>query len=548
MTQPIHAWLESGLRRIYPRSEPHRRETLDVLAARNDRASFQVCVSNPGPLARRIQVRFERESRVEARIRRVGWVTLRHLSTETPKAEIEGADHLPGLAPDPLLPEDEVLLGPFETASFWVSLRTQPDTAPILHELALLVAEEGAQIARLRVRLFVLEPAIEPAQEFPVTHWFYADALCDWYRVAPFAEEFWPIAERYLRNAVEHGLNCLYVPLFTPPTDGVKRPTQLLGVRETEPGSYAFDFTQVRRWVCAAREAGARYLEWTHLFSQWGARHALRVYRDNADEQSLLWEPETPALSPVYRAFLAQFLPAFHAFLQEENLLDISFFHLSDEPQPEHLADYQAARELLRELAPWMRVLDALSDVRYAQMGLTDIPCASIAHAHAFADAGVEHWAYFCCGPRGAFLNRLLDTPLSKIRMSGWLLHRLGARGFLHWGYNYWYRSQTRELIDPFEDQTGGAWPGWPPGDPFVVYPGPDGPLDSLRWEVFADSLRDLALLRTLKVSLDDPRLGAIQAYDRFPSSESWIAGTRARLLGVDTGLQGPRPGVGVAG
>ena len=45
-------------------------------------------------------------------------------------------------------------------------------------------------------------------------------------------------------------------------------------------------------------------------------------------------------------------------------MLEASFFHLSDEPHgPEHLANYRAAREMLREIAPWMPVMDALSEV-----------------------------------------------------------------------------------------------------------------------------------------------------------------------------------------
>ena len=64
--------------------------------------------------------------------------------------------------------------------------------------------------------------------DFPVTHWFYADALCDWYKVEPFEEAFWPIVAKYLADFASHGNNASHIPLFTPPTDGVKRPNQLL--------------------------------------------------------------------------------------------------------------------------------------------------------------------------------------------------------------------------------------------------------------------------------------------------------------------------------
>jgi len=284
--------------------------------------------------------------------------------------------------------------------------------------------------------------------------------------------------------------------------------------------------------VRLATSCGARYFEWTHLFSQWGVQNALRIYRSNQDPDSLLWPPETEATSPVYRKFLSQFLPEFHEFLSSEGLLDCSLFHISDEPHgEEHIANYRRAREMVQELARWMKTGDALSDIRFAREGLTDIPIPSISTAKQFVEEGFPAWAYFCCGPRGRYLNRLMDTPLTKIRMSGWLFHRLKARGFLHWGYNYWYRSQTQELIDPFTEQSGLAWPGWAYGDPFVVYPGPDGPIDSIRWEVFAESLQDLALLQTLGIDPDDPMLAEMRDYNDFPKTPDWVTVARQKLI-----------------
>ena len=107
--------------------------------------------------------------------------------------------------------------------------------------------------------------------------------------------------------------------------------------------------------------------------------------------------------------------------------------------------------------------------------------------------------------------------------MSGWLFYRLGAKGFLHWGYNYWYKMDTQQLEDVFLEGAGGAWPGIPYGDPFEVYPGPDGPIDSIRWEVFAESLQDYAILQTAGVAPNSSMLGEIKSYEDFPKNEDWI-------------------------
>jgi hypothetical protein len=204
---------------------------------------------------------------------------------------------------------------------------------------------------------------------------------------------------------------------------------------------------------------------------------------------------------------------------------------LSDEPGSEHIQNYKRARKILQELAPWMKVMDALSDVRYGREKLTDIPIPIISSAGDYLKENIPHWVYYCTGPRDQWLNRFYDTPLAKIRMSGFLFYHLKAQGFLHWGYNYWNVVEKEEPIDPFTNASGSAYPGIAVGDPFVVYPGPDGPYDSIRWEVFAESLQDYAILQSAGIKQDDPMLSEIKTYADFPKNQQWIDQTMKRIL-----------------
>ena len=74
-------------------------------------------------------------------------------------------------------------------------------------------------------------------------------------------------------------------------------------------------------------------------------------------------------------------------------------------------------------------------------------------------------------------------------------------------------------------------WPILPIGDPFVVYPGNDGPLDSIRWENFAEGLQDYALLQSANIKPDDPLLAEIKGYADFPKTEEWYTNFRRKLL-----------------
>lgn len=534
-----HAWIASSTRRCYLATPPENRRNARILAARGQQVSFQAAIrtaERPLTVTAAVSV----PAGVTARVRRVGHVPVRYLTTEVPVDDLDGVGQVPGLVPDPLFDESMLTAGPWETGTFWVTLRVAEDMPPGEYRVRVSLGTSEEPLPDLSVRLLVSPAAQAARTDFPVTHWLHVDALCDWYGHASFDDAFWRTLGWYLDDYVAHGSDLIYVPLFTPPLDGTRRPTQLLGVHAGESGEYTFDWTLVRRFVVECRAHGLSQFEWTHLFSQWGAAHPPVIYHGHGADRRALWAADAPATSGRYVDFLAQFLPQLERFLRVEGLTEHSFFHLSDEPSGEEaLGGYRQARALVARLAPWMRVIDALSDIRFAEEGLVDEPVALLPQAQQFVHAGLPTWAYFCCVPRGRYLNRFLDTPLSTVAMSGWLLHSTGVKGFLHWGYNYWYRSQTAELIDPYQVTDGGAWPTWPSGDTCQVYPGPAGPVDSIRWEVFAESLQDLAMLRALRLSRDSELLAPVRGFDDFPRGESWLAAARHRLIGMVAAAQG---------
>jgi hypothetical protein len=525
-------WLESSLQRVFPRSSPGS-AGLRLLSARNGTIAFQVCFRNRLLRPIDIECRVRGADDLAPRVRFVGLVPVRHVTPGTALAELDGADHLPGLAPDPLLPTMRAQAGPHESRSFWVTLRVPADATPGPRELTMeLTLREGKQRVNLPVTLEISERVLQPRHGFPVTHWWRGEATWDYYQTGMFDARWWQLTRGQMENLLAHGSDVAYVPLFFSRRETFQRPCQLLIVDEPRPGRYAFDWSRVKQFTDLCKEIGFWQFEWSHLWIYWGVENPIRVYTQKGDDYVMLWPPDTGATSDTYRNFLAQFLPSFHDFLVQEELLSGSYFHLSDEPgSDQHVENYRRARTLLRELAPWMQVLDALSDIRYGKEKLTDMPIPIVSSAQAYIDAGIPHWVYFCCGPSGPWLNRFMDTPLGKIRMSGWLFYRLGAKGFLHWGYNYWHKIEQEAALDPFTEGAAAAYPGIPYGDPFVVYPGEDGPLDSVRWEVFAESLQDYALLQTAGIPPDDALLGDIRSYADFPKTQAWLESTREKIL-----------------
>jgi hypothetical protein len=543
-------WLESSLQRIYPTSQPGDRGSADLISPRNARFSFQASVRNEQPTPIEFECSVEGADDLKIQVRRVGYVPQWNFTADVPLTDLDEIGHVPGMVPDPLFPDHKAAVTPFATQTFWISGQVPPDAKPGPRKL--LVRFKSAvfkQDTVLVAKVEIYPLVVKPREQFPVTHWFSADAIYDYYKQPVFGEDWFKLMPSYLDDMLQHGSDVILVPMFYMRREIVERPSQLLIINEPEPGKYEFDWTRVKRFVDMAKQAGFKRFEWPHLWSykvlpaESSVDMPQRLYKWVDGKAQLLWPKDSPATGPVYRNFLTQFLPEFHKLLEDENLLDKSYFHLSDEPggNPKDVANYKAARALLKELAPWMRIMDATSDIAYGRdKGLIDIPVPAVNAAQAYIDEKIPHWVYFCCGPRGPYLNRFFDTPLAKIRMSGWLFYHLKAQGFLHWGYNYWYvmdlgfNPKTQVLVDPFADGAAGAAAGGlgePYGDPFVVYPGTKGPIDSIRWEVFAESLQDYAILQTAGIKRDDALLSDIKTYAQFPKTEEWIEKTLAGVL-----------------
>ncbi len=530
----LKTWIASSWVRHYPLTPAPRPSALKLEIARNERISFQVGM-RLNEDRQRVRVEVDVPKGCSARVRRVGYVPVRHHNRTllTDALETDGLGYTPGFVPDPLFDEDEMLLPQNETHTFWVTLQPGRNIRAGLHTITVRIIPERGRRQVQKVSLRVHRIQLPKRKDFAVTHWFYVDALMDGHQTDMFDRRFWEVLPNYFRNISTHGQDTITVPAFTLPLDGVKRPSQLVRVHRTGKDAYRFDFRDVKKYIDLARRNGLSKFEWGHFFTQWGVKHALRIYEGQGRDAKLLWPPATGATSKTYRLFLAQFLPKLDRFLSDEGLHKRSYFHVSDEPHGfEHLENYKKARALLRELAPWMKVMDALTEIEFAHQGLTDMPVPSIRKALDFVEADIPCWCYYCCGPRDRFLNHLLDTPLAKMAMHGMLLYRWPFKGFLHWGYNYWYRSQTSQMIDPFTVQDGDAWKtGWAYGDTFLVYPGPDGPIDSIRWEVFGECMQDYRLLQALNVARNDALLRPLKNFEQFPKVESWRKAARAKLF-----------------
>jgi len=525
----MQCFLANSIIRIFPNKFYENLNFYKIYVAKNETLSYQVCIYNDK--TQPIEVEIDIKSNLKSIIKLEELIPAEKHTADTDIKELDGVGQIPTFAPDPLIDTNKVTINPFSTRCFFVK-KIVPKNINSKEYKDTVIIKTSEEKQKLECPYFVSDFTIENKKQIKSLYWFYADALCDYYNTKPFSSEFWNICEKYMTDYSEHGNNIIYLPLFTPPLDGIKRPTQLLNVKKIEKDKYEFDFKNVTKWIKLANKCNIFEFECVHLFTQWGCAHPIRIYEDTENENSLLFDPESSATGNEYKIFLQQFLTALKAYTEEMGIYDKIHYHMSDEPHgDDQLANYKLARNMLKEIAPWVKIMDALSDTAFVSEAGVDMPIASIGTANNFLEKNIPHWVYFCCGPRGEYINNFIDTPLWKQRMLGIAMYKLNAIGFLFWGYNYWYKMGTREIIDPYRENCADKYPEIPMGDSFVVYPSAEGPVPSIRWEVYAEALQDFDLLSNLNINKKSELLEEITSYKNFPRDEYFILKLREKLL-----------------
>ncbi|MCK4982486.1 MAG: DUF4091 domain-containing protein [Victivallaceae bacterium] len=469
---------------------------------------------------------------------------------EVPAEELGDSPDLlrttPGLYPDPLLPIDEkIISAPKQWRSVWVTVRIADDETAGEKTIsckarALIAHTDESADAETTVELDVL-PVVLAKQKLVHTEWFHADCIYSSYNVSCWSEEYWELLDKYIANFSSHGMNMLLTPLWTPPLDtkvGGERPTvQLLGI-EKDGDSFKFDFTKLARWIDLSLKKGIEYFEMAHPFTQWGAEYCPKIIvRENGKDKKMFgWH--TSSQSKEYISFLRQLFPKLLAFLDSKGVKDKCFYHVSDEPGWQHKENYQVCAELIKELVDGAPIIDALSNIEFYNSGLVEHPIPGNNHIEPFVDAKVEPlWTYYCVSQREKVPNRFFNFPSYRNRVMGVLMYKYNIYGFLHWGYNFWYSQfSIDQKLDPFKSTDAGR--GFASGDAFMVYPGKDGPVDSIRNEIMFEALQDLRALRKLEslqgreatIEFIEDGLGYELKMTAYPRSAACLLDVRERV------------------
>lgn len=342
-----------------------------------------------------------------------------------------------------------------------------------------------------------------PKQTLYYTTWFHCDCLADTYGVEIFSERFFEIMRSFVSEAAKVGMNMILLPAFTPALDtsmGEERKTAQLVSVNIKNGQYDFDFSLMKKYIELCRECGIENFEHSHFFTQWGAKHTPKIMATVDGEYKRIFGWDTDSASEEYALFLKCYLKKLKAFLKGMELEKKILFHISDEPNEDYLEYYENAKKLVGDELKDFMCGDALSHFEYYKNGSVKKPIVIVdsEEMDEFVKNCDDYWVYYTGSQlQWGCSNRIIATTSARNRVIGLQMYIGGAKGFLHWGYNYYYDFLSHGLFNPVANPCGYNQHA---GTSYVVYPDISGKaIPSLRMKVFYEAINDYRALQRLE-------------------------------------------------
>lgn len=527
----LQLWSVDPLVKVFRDAEPQPAGTAVDHVARGEYGEFQIVVRSDTSLDTLSASVTDFSNAVSgttipgASVRFVGYV---HVDRPSQRPSLDQLRQPPADFPDVLLEDASVSVPSEQAQPVWISVHVPPAVPEGAYQASVTVrADSGGitQEATYPLKLVVYPITLDSTRLW-VTNWFSMQWRHMEINPEPDSAAYYDLLRRYARNMAEHRQNAALIS-----------PLALSRFYVNAEGALAVDFEKFDRWVQIFIDEGViGRIEGGHIGGRSGGWDSDFITYIHSVQDGAVTNGSAAPDSEEARTFYGFFYPALTAHLKEKGWLDIYMQHLADEPTQRNMGTYKALAALVHEFAPELRIIEANHTKEL--VGSMDIWVPQLnffhedfGHYQERQKNGDEVWFYTCVFPQGEYANRFIELPLIKTRLLHWINFTSGATGYLHWGYNAWKNEDPRV----YTTREHNGPPYLPAGDPWVVYPGKEGPLDSIRFEAMRDGIFDHELLCRLaeKNPEEAHRLAAghILDFDRYNTDVEAFRATRIALL-----------------
>ncbi|WP_371164167.1 glycoside hydrolase domain-containing protein [Buchananella felis] len=406
------------------------------------------------------------------------------------------------LVADPLSSENTIEVGANYNQPVWFTVRMPENAKEGTYRATVQVKADDKLVASYPLEVTVPKAKLRPVAKRPfiLDMWFHPDAVADYNELQPWSDAHFAALVPYWKEQAEAGQDVLDLAVVEDPwlvqlNTGTIHAQTAFPYRSTvewkfDGTSWSFDYTVFDRLVTEARSNGIG--KRIHAFAplQFQSRDRL-YYLDTTTGKHV--SVSMGITDQRYRAAWVAFLRDFKRHLIQQGWFDDTSLAFDEQPA----ARMEQAFSFIKEADPAWEPKIALAANTLAEADLANF----ISFNYTFLDqvsqdlierrrrAGEPTLFYTWNEP--AKPNTVVKTPPFNARTIGWVVEQRNLDGYLRWTFNSW-------PLDVYNNPSF----RYGQGDEYVIYPGEQGPVSSIRWEVFKDGLEDAELLNLAKEKL----------------------------------------------
>jgi len=409
--------------------------------------------------------------------------------------------------PDPLPAQLPTCALNNQAQPVWLTAEIPADTEPGVYMGAARFSASGCASAVVPIRLEVVGAPIPQRYSFYLDVWQHPASIAAHDSRPLWSPEHWRLIRAYARDLASRGQKPITACIIRDPWDSQTAVPHASMVEWRGDGErFTWDYSVLDRYVktCTKEGLTGPVNCYSMVLGPGSRRDCVIWYTDSAtgEERSAKIAVGEERFARVWSAFLRDFAQHMErmGWLGRTN---IAF----DERPPDVMEElFRLVKEhggglgtaLAGEYSPWFS--EVVDDYSVIAPGPPPDACDERRLR------GRTTTFYVCCGPPRP--NTFVHSPPIEARLLPWVAFARRADGLLRWAYQSW-------PTDPWR-RPDHRYPDWPAGDTFLVYPGPRGPVSSIRWEMLRDGVQDYELFGMLeRAALGRPTAEADAALSR---------------------------------
>lgn len=458
----INIFIASSLDRIFQDGktllEPNFTDAAVLSSAKNEYESFQIVITNGRDILKSVKVEVSdlvnKSTSFKIDKHNITWRIVGYVPTEKPYYPVKFV----GFWPDPLLPAHNINIKPGVTQPFWVTVYIPRNTPAGIYKGSIKVLADGAKLVEVPLLVRVYDFTLPIKSHLKTAFDFYPHLTASRYpKKEKEIEEAYQVRiselnERYVLDMLKHRINpILNIDPLSQRDLGRIDTYRIYGLNNFAIGKRGGTFgnnwpesdEKIEKLLLTYRTYGE-----TLKFNKLIDYHYIYTW-----DEGQIGDPRVQKVS----AMIHQAYPG---------LKNMVCYHGFWEPQKEP--------EWGTDIDIWCFQIDNFNE---AQMNI-------------LKGRGMEIWMYVS-GPGGSGSpNLAIDFDSIDYRIIPWLCWKYDIKGFLYWCVNFW------PYVNPFKSAMNTKWEQ--NGNGLLFYPGENGPIDSLRLEIFRDGMEDYEYIHLL--------------------------------------------------